>query len=76
MFRNILNYTRWTNGDKLSLTECKDLFEFLELEWVQTEERLYGLEEFGFSFTDNWYEVFKSDPEESLYIKQMLSNGE
>ena len=47
LFRNILNYTRWTKGDKLSLTECKDLFEFLELEWVQTEERLYDLKEFG-----------------------------
>ncbi len=76
LFRNILNYTRWTKGDKLSLTECKDLFEFLELEWVQTEERLYDLKEFGFSFTDHWYQVFKSDPEESLYIRQMLSNGE
>ena len=76
LFRNILNYTKWTNGGELSLTECKDLFEFLEIEWIKTEERLYKLEEFGFTFEDPWYQVFKSDPEESLYIRQMLSNGE
>ena len=23
---------------------------------------------------DQWYEVFKSDPEENLYIREMLSN--
>ena len=76
LYTAIKNYTRWTNGDKLSLLECKDLFEFLELEWVSTEERMYDLQEFGFNFTDNWYEVFKSDPEESLYIREMLRLGE
>ncbi len=76
LYTAIKNYTRWTNGDKLSLLECKDLFEFLELEWVSTEERMYDLQEFGFNFTDNWYEVFKSDPEESLYIREMLRSGE
>ena len=34
LYTAIKNYTRWTNGDKLSLSECRDLFEFLELEWV------------------------------------------
>ena len=76
LYTAIKNYTRWTNGDKLSLSECKDLFEFLELEWVGTEERMYDLQEFGFNFTDNWYEVFKSDPEESLYIREMLRSEE
>ena len=76
LFRNILNYTKWTNGGELSLTECKDLFEFLEIEWIKTEERMYKLEEFGFTFEEPWYQVFKSDSEESLYIRQMLSNGE
>jgi len=37
---------------------------------------MYDLQEFGFNFTDNWYEVFKSDPEESLYIREMLRLGE
>ena len=76
LYTAIKNYTRWTNGDKLSLSECKDLFEFLELEWVEEEERMYDLQEFGFNFTDSWYEVFKSDPEESLYIREMLRSEE
>ena len=29
-------------------------------------------EEFGFNFTQTWHEVFKSDPEENLYIREML----
>ena len=72
LYTAIKNYTRWTHGDKLSLSECKDLFEFLELEWVEKEERMYDLQEFGFTFTQTWHEVFKSDPEENLYIREML----
>ena len=72
LYTAIKNYTRWTHGDKLSLSECKDLFEFLELEWVEKEERMYDLQEFGFNFTQTWHEVFKSDPEENLYIREML----
>ena len=37
LYKSIMDYTRWTNGDKLSLSEIKDLFEFLEEE-VPTEE--------------------------------------
>ncbi len=76
LYTAIKNYTRWTNGDKLSLSECKDLFEFLELEWVMKEERMYDLSEFGFTLDQNWYEVFKADPEECLYIREMLRNEE
>jgi len=76
LYRSIQDYTRWTNGDKLSLSECKDLFEFLELDKELTDERMYDLKEFGFSFTDHWYQVFKSDPEECLYIREMTRNKE
>ena len=76
LYKSIRNYTRWTNGDLLSLSECKDLFEFLELDKELKEERMYDLKEFGFSFTDNWYEAFKADPEECLYIREMLRNEE
>ena len=37
-----------------------------------TEERMYDLQEFGFKLGSPWYEEFKSDPEESLYIREML----
>ena len=60
----------------LSLSECKDLFEFLELDTELTDERMYDLKEFGFSFTDHWYEAFKADPEECLYIREMMRNEE
>jgi len=76
LYRSIQDYTRWTNGDKLSISECKDLFEFLGVDKTLTEERMYDLGEFGFSFTDHWYEVFQADPEECLYIREMIRNKE
>jgi len=76
LYKSIKNYTRWTNGEKLSLSECRDLFEFLELDKELKDERMYDLKEFGYSFTDSWYRVFKSDPEECLYIREMLRNEE
>ena len=76
LYTAVKHYTRWTNGDKLSLSECKDLFEFLELEQELKEERMYDLKEFNYSIEDQWYEVFKSDPEECLYIREMLRNKE
>ena len=66
LYKSIQDFTRWTNGDKLSLSECKDLFEFLEEE-APTEERMYDLFEWGYSKTQRWFDVFKTDPEESLY---------
>ena len=33
---------------------------------------MYDLKEFGYNTSDEWYEVFKSDPEECLYIREML----
>jgi len=76
LYTAVKHYTRWTNGDKLSLSECKDLFEFLELDQELKEERMYDLKEFKDSIEDQWYEVFKSDPEECLYIREMLRNKE
>ena len=76
LFRNILNYERWRDGTLLSITECRDLFEFLNKEFTLTDERLYDLKEFGYSITQRWYEVFETHPEESLYIRLMRQNGE
>jgi DNA helicase-2/ATP-dependent DNA helicase PcrA len=75
LYKSIQDYTRWTNGDKLSLSECKDLFEFLE-EQEPKEERMYDLFEWGYSRTQRWFDVFKADPEECLYIREMLRLGE
>jgi DNA helicase-2/ATP-dependent DNA helicase PcrA len=77
LFRSILNYTRWQNkGDKLSLSELKDIFECTQSYYTLREERLYDLKEFGFSNTERWYDVFKLNPEECLYIREMLRQEE
>ena len=53
----------------------KDLFEFLEEE-IPEDERMYDLYEWGYFKTQRWFEVFKADPEECLYIREMLRNKE
>ena len=57
------------------MSEIKDLFEFLEEE-PPKEERMYDLFEWGYSKTQRWFDVFKTDPEESLYIREMLRLNE
>ena len=78
LFRSIVNYTRWSDKkDKLSLTEVKDIFDCVPSHnFTVTEERLYDLKEFGFSNTDRWFDVFTVDPEECLYIREMLRHEE
>ena len=76
LYDAIQNYTRWTNGSKLSISECKDLFEYFSKEFPEKEERLYDLKEFGYSPTQQWFEVFETEPEDSLYIRTMLQAGE
>jgi len=77
LFRSILNYTRWqTKGDKLSLSEVKDIFECTQSYHTLSEERLYDLTEFGFSNTQRWYDVFKTNPDECLYVREMLRQEE
>ena len=77
LFRSILNYTRWQNkGENLSLSELKDIFEYTQSSHTVSEERLYDLTEFGFSNTQRWYDVFKLNPEECLYVREMLRQEE
>ena len=78
LFRSILNYIRWQKGELLSLSEVKDILEYgpLPVTDTPTEERLYNLKEFGFDLRAPWYDVFTVDPEECLYVREMLRNGE
>jgi len=76
LYGAIQNYTRWTNGSQLSISECKDLFEYFGKDFPGKEERLYDLKEFGYSPTQQWFEVFETEPEDSLYIRAMLQGGE
>jgi len=76
LYDAVQNYTRWTQGSLLSISECRDLFEYFGKEFPQKEERLYDLKEFGYSHTQRWFEVFETEPEDSLYIRDMLQAGE
>ena len=76
LYDAVQNYTRWTNGSQLSISECRDLFEYFGKEFPEKEERLYDLKEFGYSPTQQWFEVFETEPEDSLYIRDMLQAGE
>jgi len=77
LFRSVLNYTRWQNKeDKLSLSEIRDVLDCVPYSHNLKEERLYDLKEFGFSNTQRWYDVFTIDPEECLYIREMLRHTE
>jgi hypothetical protein len=40
LYKSIQNYTRWTNGDLLSISECKDVLEFLEVD-TRNKRRTY-----------------------------------
>jgi DNA helicase-2/ATP-dependent DNA helicase PcrA len=76
LYSAIQNYTRWTKGDLLSISECRDLFEYFGKEFPAKEERLYDLKEFGYSHTQRWFDVFETEPEDSLYIRTMIQAEE
>jgi superfamily I DNA/RNA helicase len=52
------------------------LFEYFGKEFPEKEERMYDLKEFGYSHTQRWFEVFETEPEDSLYIRNMLQADE
>ena len=72
LFRNILNYIRWQKGELLSLSEVKGILESSGRSEEPTEEKMYDLFEFNFYKTEEWFDVFTVDPEECLYIREML----
>jgi len=78
LFRNILNWTRWTKGENLNVTECQDIFEYLDFKF---DDKKLGtsisIEDAGFNKNQTWFDAFtKASNEEKLYIRAMLSNGE
>jgi DNA helicase-2/ATP-dependent DNA helicase PcrA len=76
LYNAVQNFTRWTHGSLLSISECKDLFEYFGKEFPEKEERMYDLKEFGYSHTQRWFEVFETEPEDSLYLRAMLQANE
>ena len=78
LYTAVKHYTRWQQGDLLSLSEVKDVLEQTgqSPDPFPTEERMYDLTEFDHLKSHDWYEVFTQDYEECLYIREMLRSGE
>ena len=78
LYTAVKHYTRWQQGDELSLSELKDVLEQTgqNPDPFPTEERMYDLAEYGHVKEHDWYEVFTQDPEECLYIREMLRGRE
>jgi len=76
LFRSVLNYRRWQKGELLSLSEVKDILECTDMDLKLTEEKMYDLTDLTYDKTIHWFDVFTVDPEECLYIREMLSYGE
>ena len=76
LYKAIQNFTRWTDDNPLTPAEIKDIFDYTGHEFTLDDDKTYDCMDFGIDFTDTWYETFKADPEQTLYIRQMLSHKE
>ncbi len=78
LYTAVKHYTRWQQGDLLSLSEVKDVLEQAgqSPDPFPTEERMYDLTELSFSKEIEWFDEFQVDYEECLYIREMLRMGE
>ena len=76
LYKAIQDFTRWTSGNPLTPAEIKDIFDYTGHEFNFDESKTYDCSDFGIDEMDTWYEIFNSDPEQILYIRQMLSNKE
>ena len=76
LYKAIQNFTRWTADNPLTPAEIKDIFDYTGHEFTLDDDKTYDCMDFGIDYTDTWYETFNADPEQTLYIRQMLSNKE
>ena len=76
LYKAIENFTRWTKGNPLTPAEIKDIFDYTGHDFTFDEDKTYDCMDFGIDYSDTWYETFNADPEQTLYIRQMLSNEE
>jgi len=76
LWKAIRDFSKWTTGAQLTSPEIKDIFDYTGHEFIGEEHLSYDCEYFGIDANDTWYELFNADPEQVLYIRQMLSNKE
>jgi DNA helicase-2/ATP-dependent DNA helicase PcrA len=76
LYKAIKDFTRWTEGNPLTPAEIKDIFDYTGHDFTFDDDKTYDCMDFGIDYSDTWYETFNADPEQTLYIRQMLSNKE
>ena len=76
LWKAIRDFSKWTSGAQLTASEIKDIFDYTGHEFDGEDHMSYSCEFFNIDTSDTWYELFDADPEQVLYIRQMLSNKE
>ena len=76
LWKAIRDFSKWTSGAQLTASEIKDIFDYTSNEFDGEDHMSYSCESFNIDTSDTWYELFDADPEQVLYIRQMLSNKE
>jgi len=76
LWKAIRDFSKWTSGAQLTASEIKDIFDYTKHEFDGEDHKSYSCESFNIDPSDTWYELFDADPEQVLYIRQMLSNKE
>jgi DNA helicase-2/ATP-dependent DNA helicase PcrA len=76
LWKAIRDFSKWTSGAQLTASEIKDIFDYTKHEFDGEDHKSYSCEYFNIDTSDTWYELFDADPEQVLYIRQMLSNKE
>jgi DNA helicase-2/ATP-dependent DNA helicase PcrA len=80
LYKSILKWTSLTEGNEISIADCKDIYEYLENQFNESKfgnKLTVKMEDLGFSKDIKWYDAFVNvDHNEEFYIRSMLSNGE
>jgi len=80
LYKSVLKWTSLTEGNEISVADCKDIYEYLEDSYDEEKfdyKLTVKIEDIGFTKDVKWYDAFVNiDLNEELYIRSMLSNGE
>ena len=80
LYKSILRWTSLTEGNQISIADCKDIYDYLEEPFNENNfknKMTVRIEDLGFNRDVRWYDAFvNADHNEEFYIRSMLSNGE
>ena len=80
LYKSIVNWTQLCKGESINISDAKDIFDYLSFEFNEDsikDKSEVTMKDLGFSKTLTWFEAFTNASQaESLYIRNMLANGE